>query len=57
MLKQLQRVIDRIGITRVATDLGYRSTTTIRNWFNRETIPVLARKKVEIYLKKQKAKK
>lgn len=54
MLKKLERLIKEYGIAQIANDLGYRSTTTIRNWLNNGEIPALARVKVKNYLKKGK---
>lgn len=52
MLKQLEKLIKKHGIAKITFDLGYRSTTTIRNWLTAGQVPELARVKVKTYLKK-----
>lgn len=56
MLKQLERLVKKLGITKVASDLGYRSATTVRRWIVTGEIPELAKVKVKSYLNEQKGK-
>lgn len=50
MLKRLERLVKKYGIAHVAHELGYRSTTTIRNWLTAGKIPEVAKQKVKVYL-------
>lgn len=45
----LQRRVDRDGINKVQTALGYRSPTTIYNWLRNKQIPITAIEKVKEY--------
>jgi hypothetical protein len=54
MLKRLERLVKKYGITKVAHDLGYRSSTTIRNWLTIGKIPAVAKVKVKTYLDNEK---
>ena len=49
-LKQLAHFIAKDGMMKVATDLGYRSQTTINNWIRNNEIPSVAISKVDNYL-------
>lgn len=52
MLEQLKAVIQAKGMIKVTNDLGYRSSTTLRKWFNNGEIPKLAEARVKKYLAK-----
>jgi hypothetical protein len=49
-LMKLKKIIEKEGMPKVASDLGYRSNTTITNWINKKKIPKVAVAKVEKYL-------
>lgn len=50
MLKKLEKLIKKYGILKVASDLGYRSSTTLTHWITNGRIPDLAKEKVRTYL-------
>jgi hypothetical protein len=52
MLKKLKRTIKEVGITRVTSDLGYRSLNTINLWIKNDKIPTTAKERVKNYLDK-----
>lgn len=51
-LRMLKNLVDskRISPVQIAVDLGYRSPTTVYNWFQKKKIPKLALIKVRAYL-------
>ena len=53
MIGKLKKLTEKKGLSKVASDLGYRSSATITNWFKKKSIPKLAREKVKNYLIKK----
>ena len=51
LLAQLKAAVKKHGVVKVSSDMGYRSTNTIRNWIEKNKIPESAKVKVETYLK------
>lgn len=54
MIKKLKRLVDILGAAKVASDLGYKSPSTIYHWFKKEQIPELVFPRVEKYIKGKK---
>jgi hypothetical protein len=53
MLEELKNLVKEYGMTNVSNDLGYRSNTTVRNWFRDNKIPIVAKGKVRRYLERK----
>lgn len=51
MIKKLKALIKKYGILQVTSELGYRSTSTIRHWIKNNEIPAMAKESVNEYLK------
>lgn len=51
MIEKLKTLIFKIGIVKVANDLGYRSPATISYWIKINRVPIIAEQKVTQYLK------
>lgn len=54
MIKHLKKLVDKLGAAKVASDLGYKSPSTIYHWFKNETVPNLAAARVKQYIKENK---
>lgn len=54
LLKKLQKKIDDLGLTTVASRLGYRSHTTLLHWKKSKRIPKIAQQKVKEFLNESK---
>ena len=57
MIGKLKKIIEKEGIVRVSSDLGYRSPGTIKSWIYNKKVPNLAKEKVKNYLTKKEASK